>query len=282
MASQWSIKNWDADSFLQQALSDALERHAAIYACVFLPPGPDGLELLAAGYSSGGIRVFDWRQASKLWLSSRQAARHSLHWHAHPGGVYALAVAGEGPSAALISCGDDGAVRGWSVREICEVVKEQQQQQQQQQPQQQQPQQQQRPGAGPRALFEVTVPRADPPFPITASAHPAAQALSVDQARGAAYVGASDGGVHLYDLGRLGEGGGKRGGGGAAAGGGGGGAGPAASFAGHAAAVLGMDCCGATGQVATASEVRAGAAHGGATSGSGNREVVCIAEKQLG
>jgi hypothetical protein len=58
-------RNWDADSFLQQALSDALERHAAIYACVFLPPGPDGLELLAAGYSSGGIRC---ACDSKGWL----------------------------------------------------------------------------------------------------------------------------------------------------------------------------------------------------------------------
>lgn len=49
-------------------------------------------------------RVFDWRQATKLWLSSRQAARHSLQWSAHAGGVYALAVVGSGVRPSSLNC----------------------------------------------------------------------------------------------------------------------------------------------------------------------------------
>ncbi|KAI8464507.1 MAG: WD40-repeat-containing domain protein [Monoraphidium minutum] len=253
---QWSCKNWDSGAFLRQAAAGARERHAVIYACAFLPDGGGGGQLLAAGYSSGAIRVFDCKLASELWLSSRQAVRPSLQWHAHDGGVYGLSVAGEGASVVLLSVGDDGRLCGWSaaaVRAAAEAAA------------QRGAEAAEAPGRGgggaaagaaaaaageegPAPLFEVAMPRTDPPFPIASSAHPAAQAVAVDAAGrggggGAVYVGASDGGLHVLDLSRLSGGGG-----------GGGGGGVVASLTGHAAAVLGLDCCAATGQVATASE----------------------------
>jgi hypothetical protein len=289
-------------------------------------------------------RIFDWRLASQLWLGSRQAARHTAQWEAHAGGVYGLAVLGEGarraaapgagcvdgfapgeaaswrhraraqcslwrcsisgaypapllparllrgplrvaahdprspplrtgsPSPVLLSVGDDGYLRGWSIPAIGEAaaaVAAQQQHYQQQPP---------AAGgvigtaaAGPEAvplkpLFEAQVPRSEPPFPVAVPAAPAAQAVVVGTLGGgapAAFVGASDGGCHAFDLARLGSGG-KRGGGGSRA------------LPGHAAAVLGVDFCSATGQLATASEVRGdartGLDSGGARSGGAPRE----------
>ncbi|GBF91440.1 hypothetical protein Rsub_04180 [Raphidocelis subcapitata] len=247
----WSCKNWDSQAFLQQALESAAERHAIVYALAFLPQtggggsgGGEAQQLLAAGYSTGCIRAFDWRHASHLWLGARQAARHCLQWRAHEGGVYALAVVGAGSqSPVLLSAGDDGYIRGWSVEAIAAAAARQQQQQQQQQQFSGEPAAA-APAAvpAPKPLFEAALPRADPPFHVAAAGAPAAQTLSPDGARGAVYVGASDGGLHCFDLARLGQSGG------------GGGGGPSATLSGHAAAVLGSDCCGATGQVATASE----------------------------
>ena len=260
-----------------------------MFACAFLPATAGGGSsdggggggganvpgLLAAAYSTGAIRVYDCRRASALWLGARRAAAHAAQWRAHEGGAYALAVAGAATNApVLLSCGDDGLLKGWSVAAIAEVVAAQQQLDQELVEQQL--------GAATggaaaasgslrggardvalKPLFEARLPRAEPPFPVAAPAAPAAQAVAVDEARGAVYVGASDGGVHAFDIQRLGEAaaaalaGSSSGGGGgvrSSSGGGSGGTEPVVTLSGHAAAVLGMDCCAATGQVATASE----------------------------
>jgi len=189
-------------------------------------------------------RVFDWREASQQWLGSRRPTRPAAQWQAHPGGVYALAVVGAAsPSPVLLSCGDDGQLKGWSVRAIeAAAAAAAAQQQQPSEPTPAYPASAGRIDLKP--LFSAAVPRAEPPFPITVSAAPAAQTIAVDEASGRVYVGASDGGAHALDLQLLGAGGG--------------GGGRVGALGGHAAAVLGMDFCGATGQLATASEVSFG------------------------
>jgi hypothetical protein len=150
------------------------------------------------------------------------------------------------PSPFLLSVGDDGFLRGWSIPAVADAAAT---------AAASAAAAQQQPAAATataapepvalQPLFEAPVPRAEPPFPVAVSAAPAAQALAVDArggGGGTAYVGASDGGCHAFDLARLGAGGGKGGGG-------------SLPLHGHAAAVLGADFCAATGQLATASEV---------------------------
>lgn len=144
---------WDGAEFLDRTLSEAADRHAVMYACAFLPAvggdaaaatggstggggaaAADAPGLLAGGHSTGAIRVYDCRRASHLWLGSRRATAHCAQWRAHEGGVYALAIAGAGSgSPVLLSCGDDGALKGWSVAAIAEATAQQQRRQQEQQ-----------------------------------------------------------------------------------------------------------------------------------------------------
>ncbi|WIA42540.1 hypothetical protein OEZ86_008522 [Tetradesmus obliquus] len=246
VARPWSCRDFDEDDCRQQVQESLKEHYNTAYDCLFLSAAATGGRegLLLAAYHSGDIRIFNWQRLCSTWLSSRAQQGHELSLAAHVGPVYALTLL-DSPEHGLLlaTAGDDGFVRIWRVADILAAAAA---------------------AAGPaadsgsgaaagqaaaaavRPAAAVQVPHVQNCLGISDGSQPAAQALAADQQQQQLFVGASDGGVHLLDVPRLL----------AAA------AGQAAAAAAsclvpltsHVAAVLALDYCAATQQLASGSE----------------------------
>ncbi|KAF8063861.1 tatD [Scenedesmus sp. PABB004] len=230
----WSCRGWDEDDCCAAVVDNLREQFNTVYDVAFLP-GADGL--LAAGYHSGDVRVFNWKRVCASWLGSKGQAGAELSWRGHDGPVYALALLESAELGALFAtAGDDGWVRVWRVADIVAAAAA---------ATAEGGQQDSAGGAPPPPVAgAVRLPHVQNPLGVSEGSQPAAQALAADPATAQLFAGGSDGGVHVLDVRRLLAAGRDA----AAA------SGALSSLPGHAAAVLALDLCPATSQLASGSE----------------------------
>jgi len=107
LLSEMDCRNFNLTAYRQQAAAELLAQYTTWMCCAFAPENAD---LLAAGNSRGEVRVYN---VSALAAKSGSAVLHS--WQAHRGPVYQLSFATLGGATVLLTCGDDGCVRGWAL-----------------------------------------------------------------------------------------------------------------------------------------------------------------------
>lgn len=212
----YDCRHFPEEEYQKTILRGREDLCATAYSTVFITneSGTES-ELVAVAYSTGDVRLFHMQELTHTWLSVKKPGRHKLKWKAHLGPCYGLVCTGAGRERLLVSCGDDGFVRGWRLDELkvaCSGGLSEGQ---------------------PSPVFEVTVGQHQQAAIFNQQTSPAAQTLTVDEVGKRLFVGASDGSCHVVDLGVGGS---------------------PTSLTGHLAGVLGVDFCPETHQLASCSE----------------------------
>lgn len=117
------LRNYNAAQHRQDIMRRRAERFSTVYAVAFLPRQDGGSEpdYFAAAYSTGEIRLFRHREVVQAWLGAQRPGSSQFSFQAHQGAVYTLAVFQHGPLALLISGGEDGIVRGFSIAQLLQA-----------------------------------------------------------------------------------------------------------------------------------------------------------------
>eukprot|EP00798_Chlamydomonas_sp_ICE-L_P025581 gene25581-11233_t len=217
----WDCRSFNEETYAAEIIASRVERFSTIFAVTFLSaPTQSGSsdEYIAAAYSTGVIRLFSLKELSSKWLGrQRLPGSPCLSWKAHEGAVYCLEQCTTASGSILVSGGDDGKLKVWDVQKLLTLLRDPSSEK----------------GSDLSVLeasLQMQIPRIDSGPGGDAEA-PGVVSLSLDHEKTIIYAGATDGGLHAFDL-----------------------LGHLASFKGHLAAVLTTDFCCSTSQLASGSE----------------------------
>ncbi|WOG92673.1 hypothetical protein DCAR_0311948 [Daucus carota subsp. sativus] len=176
-------RKWDEDLYKTSILQDRLNPTLTIFRTAFPPNTSLNPHLIVAASSDGSIASYD--------LSSGNAARHQKNFvvaqpncflKAHHGPAYDVKFyASAQDEALLLSCGDDGHVRGWKWKDM--LIPEDDCSQ----------------GCDLRPVLELVNPQHKGPWNAL-SPIPENNAIAVDEQGGCIYVAAGDSSAYCWDL----------------------------------------------------------------------------------
>ncbi|XP_074280737.1 THO complex subunit 6 [Silene latifolia] len=186
------VRNWDEDAYRESILNDRESHCRTVFRSIFAPSlnpntNPD---IIVTASSDGTVASYSLSSAiSHLEKSCtnptpRQVLEAEPRWflQAHQGPAYDVKFYGEGPDSLLLSCGDDGQVRGWKWKELEESetpIHEQ--------------------GLHVNSVVQFMNPQHRGPWSAM-SPVPENNAIAVDSKRGSVFVAAGDSCAYCWDV----------------------------------------------------------------------------------
>uniref|UniRef100_A0A7N0TVV5 THO complex subunit 6 n=1 Tax=Kalanchoe fedtschenkoi TaxID=63787 RepID=A0A7N0TVV5_KALFE len=119
---------WDEDAYRDSILTHTENQTRTIFRTVFAPSRNSSPDTIVAASSDGSIAAYSLsncissnaKSFSSLKTSSFTEAEPAVILQGHEGPVYDVKFYGGDEEALLLSCGDDGRIRGWKWGEITE------------------------------------------------------------------------------------------------------------------------------------------------------------------
>lgn len=189
-------RSYNIPAYVDQILSEREEALSTSFGVAHLSlpgtsPSHTSDDYLATAHSSGQVRLYRVKDTMMQWISRKASGSSCLAWQAHEGPVYSLhCVSGaDGSPALLVTGGDDGCVKAWRVSDMRHALTASSSGQ---------------PFPQLQPCWSSQVPRVDCVWGSTGLC-PGVVCMTVDRhgagaGLGRLCVGASDGGVHIYDL----------------------------------------------------------------------------------
>ncbi|KAI5674347.1 hypothetical protein M9H77_14711 [Catharanthus roseus] len=127
-AAVMDCRNWDEDSYRDSILQERETLCRTVFRTAFAPnsnPNPNH-DIIVAASSDGSIASYSISSCLALGYGNARAVQNlstaepNCLIRGHDGPVYDVKFYGRGEDSLLLSCGDDGRVRGWKWKDLSE------------------------------------------------------------------------------------------------------------------------------------------------------------------
>lgn len=192
MAMAMDVTNWDEDAYRASILRERETQCRTLFRSIFAPnPNPNSIpDTVVAAASDGSVASYSLSsclssfgmQYGNSFTQQIPAAKPKCFLRAHDGPAYDVKFYGDGPDSMLLSCGDDGRIRGWKWKDIEESetpVHEQ--------------------GSHIKPIIDLMNPQHRGPW-FAMSPIPENNAIAVDRQGGSVFVAAGDSCAYCWDL----------------------------------------------------------------------------------